>query len=74
MVNGTLKYEELSILDQGYNASISEPGQMSKNGSAADRSMTIRPGIEMPDVVPICFAGGGSDLIRFRPDGSGITH
>ena len=57
-----------------HNASISEPGQMYKNGSDSDRSMTIRPGIEIPDVVSICFFRGGSDLASFSPGGSGITH
>ena len=36
--------------------------------------MTTWNGIEMPDVVPIRFAGGESDLALFRPNGSGITH
>ena len=47
---------------------------MYKNGSDSDRSMTIRPAIEMPDVVSICFAGGGSDLASFSPSGSAISH
>ena len=43
------------------NPSISEPGLMYKNGSDSDRSKTIRPGIEMPDVVSICTKNGSDN-------------
>ena len=47
-----------------HNASISEPGQMYKNGSDSDRSMTIRPGVEMLDVVSICTITDPIMMIR----------
>ena len=52
------------------NASISEPGQMNKNGSDLDRAITIRPGIQMPDVVPIRVLpeAGQIWLSSFRAD------